>query len=45
MLYLRTNIEIQQFYERFEASLFAYCFSREDMAKKWIKCRMRHKYF
>ncbi len=33
MLYLRTNIEIQQFYERFEASLFAYCFSREDMAK------------
>ena len=33
MLYLRTNIEIQQFYERFEASLLAYCFSREDMAK------------
>ena len=33
MLYLRTNIEIQQFYERFEASLFSYCFSREDMAK------------
>ena len=26
MLYLHTNIEIQQFYERFEASLFAYCF-------------------
>ena len=35
MLYLRTNIEIQQFYERFEASLFAYCFSGR-YGKKWI---------
>ena len=45
MLYLRTNIEIQQFYERFEAFSFCLLFLPGRHGKKWIKCRMRHKYF
>lgn len=44
MLYLHTNIEIQQFYERFEASLLLIV-SPGKTWQKWIKCRMRHKYF